>query len=73
MSAALQPNQVRGLPVAKKRKRRNTAENGTAAAAATDPAAVGLFDWSELNRYSDRFPHLLLLGKTGSGKTTLAE
>lgn len=32
-----------------------------------------LFDWNELNCYPNHFPHLLLLGKTGAGKTTLAE
>ncbi|MEP0919415.1 type IV secretory system conjugative DNA transfer family protein [Leptolyngbya sp. DQ-M1] len=32
-----------------------------------------LFDWSLLNSAYDDFPHLLILGKTGSGKTYLAE
>ena len=31
------------------------------------------FDWSDLNRLYDDFPHLILLGKTGAGKTYLAE
>ncbi|MBW4422125.1 MAG: hypothetical protein KME13_23400 [Myxacorys californica WJT36-NPBG1] len=32
-----------------------------------------LFDWSNLNTVYDDFPHLLLLGKTGAGKSFLAE
>lgn len=31
------------------------------------------FDWSKLSRERDKYPHLLLLGKTGGGKSTLAE
>ncbi|MBD1823675.1 hypothetical protein H6F51_14405 [Cyanobacteria bacterium FACHB-DQ100] len=32
-----------------------------------------LFDWNLLNTHYDDFPHLLILGKTGGGKTYLAE
>ncbi|MGG6297826.1 hypothetical protein ACQ4M4_25820 [Leptolyngbya sp. AN02str] len=32
-----------------------------------------LFDWAELRDRPNMFPHLLLLGKTGAGKSTLAE
>ncbi|MBW4528534.1 MAG: type IV secretory system conjugative DNA transfer family protein [Phormidium tanganyikae FI6-MK23] len=32
-----------------------------------------LFDWNQLNSAYDDFPHLLLLGKTGAGKSFLAE
>ncbi|MBD1846650.1 hypothetical protein H6F89_25155 [Cyanobacteria bacterium FACHB-63] len=32
-----------------------------------------LFDWNLLNTAYDDFPHLLLLGKTGAGKSYLAE
>ncbi|MBD1842506.1 hypothetical protein H6F89_03560, partial [Cyanobacteria bacterium FACHB-63] len=32
-----------------------------------------LFDWNLLNTVYDDFPHLLLLGKTGAGKSFLAE
>ncbi|MGG6266237.1 hypothetical protein ACQ4M3_05280 [Leptolyngbya sp. AN03gr2] len=32
-----------------------------------------LFDWNQLNTAYDDFPHLLLLGKTGAGKSFLAE
>lgn len=32
-----------------------------------------LFDWNQLNSTYDDFPHLLMLGKTGAGKSFLAE
>lgn len=32
-----------------------------------------LFDWNKLNTLYDDFPHLMLLGKTGAGKSFLAE
>jgi hypothetical protein len=32
-----------------------------------------IFDWSDLQNNPDKFPHLMLLGKTGSGKSVLAE
>ncbi|MBW4441819.1 MAG: hypothetical protein KME10_11395 [Plectolyngbya sp. WJT66-NPBG17] len=37
------------------------------------PPESKLFDWSQLNSAYDDFPHLLLLGKTGAGKSFLAE
>jgi hypothetical protein len=37
------------------------------------PSTVALFDWSDLARRPNHYPHLLLLGKTGAGKTCLAE
>ncbi len=37
------------------------------------PATNTPFDWSQLLTCPDDYPHLLLLGKTGSGKTWLAE
>ncbi|MEO1211637.1 MAG: hypothetical protein AAFX78_19210 [Cyanobacteria bacterium J06638_20] len=38
-----------------------------------EPWAPDLFDWGRLVVEPDRFPHLILLGATGDGKTTLAE
>lgn len=32
-----------------------------------------LFDWGDIQQHPDRYPHLLLLGKTGAGKTWLGE
>ncbi|GAB4474484.1 MAG: hypothetical protein OHK0037_35420 [Elainellaceae cyanobacterium] len=37
------------------------------------PSTVALFDWADLARRPNHYPHLLLLGKTGAGKTHLAE
>lgn len=37
------------------------------------PLPPALFDWSDLVREPDLYPHLFLLGKTGAGKTWLAE
>lgn len=37
------------------------------------PVTASAFDWSWLNTRYDDYPHLLLLGKTGAGKTYLAE
>jgi DNA polymerase III delta prime subunit len=39
----------------------------------TEPWNPNLFDWGRLVTEGDRFPHILLLGATGDGKTTLAE
>ncbi len=37
-----------------------------------DPG-LRIFDWSDLQNNPDQFPHLMVLGKTGSGKSVLAE
>lgn len=37
------------------------------------PATLAVFDWTDLAARPDFYPHLLLLGKTGAGKTHLAE
>lgn len=34
---------------------------------------IELFDWSQIKNQPDRYPHLLLCGETGSGKSTTAE
>jgi hypothetical protein len=34
---------------------------------------ITTFDWGDIDRNPDQFPHLMLLGKTGSGKSILAE
>lgn len=39
---------------------------------ALDPA-IDFFNWTELKDKRDEYPHLLLLGKTGAGKSILAE
>ncbi len=38
-----------------------------------EPWQPDLFDWGRLVTEPNRFPHLILLGATGDGKTTLAE
>ncbi len=39
----------------------------------TSTSTVALFNWGDLTARPDFYPHLLLLGKTGAGKTHLAE
>jgi DNA polymerase III delta prime subunit len=39
----------------------------------TSEVVVSPFDWNELKDKRDEYPHLLLLGKTGAGKSILAE
>lgn len=36
-------------------------------------ANVSLFDWSQIAKDPDNYPHFCILGETGSGKSTLAE
>ncbi|HEY9874470.1 MAG TPA: hypothetical protein V6D12_13600 [Candidatus Obscuribacterales bacterium] len=40
---------------------------------ATLPYSPELFDWGSFRSNPDQFPHLMILGKTGSGKSMLAE
>lgn len=49
-----------------------TGEAGKASAGVASPA-FRLFDWGDIKRHPDHYPHLLLLGKTGAGKTWLGE
>lgn len=42
-------------------------------APSTLPCAPELFNWSDFRSNPDLFPHLMMLGKTGSGKSVLAE
>lgn len=37
------------------------------------PQVPQAFDWMELSKNRNKYPHLILLGKTGGGKSTLAE
>ena len=53
--------------------RASTSQPSRAEQSAGQLAEQLLFDWSDLNRLYDDFPHLILLGKTGAGKTYLAE
>jgi len=39
----------------------------------TLPYSPELFDWNDFRSNPDLFPHLMILGKTGSGKSMLAE
>lgn len=45
----------------------------TSPAGTSQATAVDLFDWARLQQDPNVFPHLLILGKTGAGKSTLAE
>ncbi|HEY9859940.1 MAG TPA: hypothetical protein V6D16_10570 [Candidatus Obscuribacterales bacterium] len=40
---------------------------------ATLPYSPELFDWGNFRSNPDQFPHLMILGKTGSGKSLLSE
>jgi energy-coupling factor transporter ATP-binding protein EcfA2 len=41
--------------------------------AAQDTPEVPWFDWSDLETHRDKYAHMMLLGPTGTGKSTLAE